>query len=116
MFKSLLKFVDRELPPCLRRLTKKYDGVDAWRIQKTHKGITFRACLSDRKTGGKAAGKKKALALLHIINSILSLKPLRLSFAGQKKHPKESTRGDGSIPSRLEDEKELRKSLMMARG
>ena len=116
MFRWFAKFVDEALPPCLRRLTKKYDGVDAWRIQKTHKGVTFRACLSDRKTGGKAAGKKKALALLHIINSILSLKSLRLSFTGQKKRPKESTRGDGSIPRRLVDEKELRKILMLARG
>ena len=116
MFRWFAKFVDEALPPCLRRLTKKYDGVDAWRIQKTHKGVTFRACLSDKKTGGKAAGKKKALALLHIINSILSLKSLRLSFAGQKKHSKESTRGDGSIPRRLVDEKELMKILMLARG
>lgn len=116
MFRLFRKIVDEALPPCLRRLTKKYDGVDAWRIQKTHKGITFRACLSDRKTGGKAAGKKQALALLHIINSILSLKSLRLSFLGQKKHPKESTREEVSIPRRLVDEKELRKILMLAMG
>lgn len=116
MFRWFAKFVDEALPPCLRRLTKKYDGVDAWRIQRTHKGVTFRACLSDKKTGGKAAGKKKALALLHIINSILSLKSLHLSFDGQKKHPKESTRGEGYVPRSLVDEKELRKILMLARG
>lgn len=76
--------------PCLRRLDKDGEGIDAWRIQKTFDGVTFRACFSDKSSGSKQQGFKMAVCFLHLLNKLLP--NLQLSYKGKDVSSRNSRR------------------------
>lgn len=110
LFEKIYSFIKNGIS-CLRRLSKEYDGVDAWRIQKTYKGVTFRALFPDSKSGGMQESKKKAIAFLHVLNSLIYSGSLSLSFRGKKKNAFRLTRPCVPIDSSLVDLDEINRLL-----